>query len=130
MTDVALTITGIQEAQNEMIKTIARLEAIGPRQRVVLYATTALHRHLVAITHVDTGTYRASQWMSVEGEQGTLYVNPTTVNPRTGQRPVEYSLYEEARGGEHAAYQRTFEDAGPHILDEMREIVAVELLYG
>lgn len=130
MADVDLTIEGIQEAQNELIRTIARLEARGPRERVIKYATTTAHRFLVAHTHVDTGTYRASQWMEVQGEHGQLYVNPNTVNPRTGQRPVEYSLYEEARGGEHAAYQLTIEVAGPQILETARELYAMEILYG
>lgn len=128
--DVNLTITGIQEAQNEMIKAVARLQASGPRERAILYATTAAHRYLVSITHVDTGTYRASQWMEVEGERGKIYVNPSTVNPRSGNRPAEYSVYEEERGSEHAAYQRTVEEAGPRILKEASEMLARGMLYG
>lgn len=130
MTDIALTITGIQEAQNEMVKTIARLEAPGARQRVILYATTAAHRYLVAHTHVDTGAYRAAQRMEIKGEHGHLYVDAAAVNPRTKERPAEYSVYEEARGGSHAAYQRTFEEAGPRILEETREMLAREMIYG
>jgi hypothetical protein len=129
--DFSLTIRGIQEAQNEMAKTIAHLELpAAARQRIILYATTGAHRYLVAITHVDTGSYRAAQRMQVEGQQGRLYVDPAAVNPRSGQLPVEYSVYEEERGGSHAAYQRTLEEAGPRILDEMRELVAQEILYG
>lgn len=128
--DVNLTITGIQEAQNEMVKAIARLLATGPRERAILYATTAAHRYLVSITHVDTGTYRASQWMEVKGERGLIYVNPNTVNPRSGNRPVEYSIYEEARGGTHAAYQRTIDEAGPRIIEEAMQILSRGMLYG
>jgi len=128
--DVNLTITGIQEAQNEMVKAVARLLTLGPRERAILYATTAAHRYLVSITHVDTGTYRASQWMEVKGERGQLYVNPSTTNPRSGNRPVEYSVYEEERGGTHAAYQRTVDEAGPRIVEEAMKILSRGMLYG
>ena len=120
--DFSLTIKGIQEAQNELVKAMARLEAPGPRRQAILYATTQAHRYLTGITHVDTGAYRASQWMKVEGERGELYVNPATVNPRSGLAPAEYSVYEEERGGSHAAYQRT--------VDEAANILARGMLYG
>lgn len=128
--DVNLSITGIEEAQNEMAKAIARLQATGPRQQAIKDATTAAHRYLVSITHVDTGTYRASQWMEILGPVGLIYVNPSTVNPRSGQRPVEYSIYEEERGGTHAAYRRTVDEAGPRIIKEASEILARGMLYG
>ena len=128
--DVELSITGIQEAQSEMVKTIARMQATGPRQRAILYATTAAHRYLVSITHVDTGAYRASQWMEAKGERGQIYVNPSTTNPRSKVKPVEYSVYEEERGGEHAAYERTVKEAGPGIIEEASKILARGILYG
>jgi hypothetical protein len=47
---------------------------------------------------------------------GRIYIDPTAVNPR-GQRPEEYGVYEHARGGSHAFYERTIKERGEQIGD-------------
>jgi hypothetical protein len=107
--DIELSITDIQERQQENIKRAAEFKPSGAAGKAIQFMTAAAHRYLVSKTHVwkyRGGGYRASQRMEVQELSGRLFVDPNTVNPR-GQKPVEYSVYEEARGGEHAAYAQT-----------------------
>ncbi len=122
--DVNLTITGIQEAQRANLEAIAALKPQGPFGRAVIYATTAAHRYAVAITHVDTGSLRASHRIEVKGLRGRIYIDPSSVNPRGRARPAEYGVYEHARGGSHAFYQRVVDERGREIAEgAMRELM-------
>lgn len=98
--------------------------------QAIKHVTSGAHRYLVRETHVDTGSYRASQRMEITGLRGRLYVDPTARNPRSGQRPAVYGEYEEARGGSHAAYKRTYEEAGPRLVREAMAIMERGLMYG
>lgn len=127
--DVKMTITGIQAAQNANIKRIAAFQPRGALGRAMKHAIIGAHRYLVDITHVDTGTYQASQRMDLKGDHGRIYVDPSAVNPRSGQRPAEYAQDEEARGGSHAAYARTVKEAGPRLVKEAIEIMERGVMY-
>ena len=109
--DVNLSIRGIQEALEENIRMVNELKPSGALGDAIKFITVEAHRYLVSITHVDTGALRASQRMKLEEKggdfQGRLYIDPKSVNPRTGEKPSEYGEYEEERGGSHASYQRT-----------------------
>lgn len=109
--DVDLSIRGIQEAQQNNIRRIAAVKPSGKLGKAIHEITITAFRFLVQITHVDTGSYKGSQRMDykVEGGDagGKLFVDPSTVNPRSSVKPVEYSVYEERRGGSHASYKRT-----------------------
>lgn len=110
-----ITIEGIQHAQEANLRHIAAMQPNGALGRAVQFGTIEAHRYAVAITHVDTGALRASHRMAVSGNHGRIYVDPTTVNPRTGERPAAYALEEHARGGSHAFYARTDAEAGYRI---------------
>lgn len=104
-------IRGIQEAQRDNARMIAALRPDGGLGRAVQYGVIEAHRYTVTITHVDTGALRASHRMEVTGARGRIYIDPASVNPKTGQRPSRYGVYEHARGGVHAFYQRTQDEA-------------------
>lgn len=104
-------IRGIQEAQRDNAKMVAAMQPNGGLGRAVQYGTIEGHRYAVAITHVDTGALRGSHRMDVSGAHGRIYIDPASVNPRSGQRPSVYGPYEHARGGPHAFYQRTQDEA-------------------
>jgi hypothetical protein len=125
-----LSIRGLQEAQRLNARIIAYTKPNGPLSAVVKNATARLHRYLVGITHVITGAYRASQRMEFADQRGRLYVDPGAVNPRTNQRPEEYAVYEENRGGEHAAYRRTADEEGPKVQADAIDTIARGMLYG
>lgn len=120
-----MTIEGIQSAQDTNNRVIAAIEPGGSAEKALQDATTFLHRHLVSVTHVDTGAYRSAQRMRVERSRmmSVIDVNPSATNPRTRQRVREYAPIEEARGGSHAAYNRTFREAGPKAVNRMISVV-------
>lgn len=104
---IDLSIRGIQEIQQDNIQRIAALKPGGKISKEIKNIVIWAHRYLVSVTHVDTGAYRASQRMDVKELTGKLYVDPLSINPVSRERPADYGVFEEARGGEHAAYART-----------------------
>jgi hypothetical protein len=125
--DIKLTITGIQEAQAANNRAIAALRPDGAFGRAVQYGTAAAHRYAVAVTHVDTGTLRASHRMEVNGLRGRVYIDPSATNPRSGGRAAVYGPYEHDRGGEHAFYQVVYDQYGRGIEQQMGDMVNLEL---
>lgn len=116
----AITIEGIQELQRANLQAMAALRPSGALGRAVRWATMAVHRYAVAITHVDTGALRASHQMHYrEGHrdaEGRVDINPSTRNPKHGIPPARYGPVEHARAGSHAFYERTYFEAGPDII--------------
>ena len=113
------TIQGLQELQRANAQNIAAVKPDGATGRAVLYATTAVQRYAMAITHVDTGSWRASHRMEYrearDGARGEVYVDPRAINPRSGARPVDYATKWELRGGEMAVYERVMSEQGERI---------------
>lgn len=115
-----VSIQGIQEAQRANLRAIAVMQPKGRLGRALQITLADLHRYAVSITHVWIyygGALRASHRIadlviSDNQARGEIFLDPTAVNPR-GQRPAEYGVYEHARGGEHAFYELTIENAGP-----------------
>ena len=120
------TIRGIQELQDANIKAIALFEPGDQLQAGIKDALIGLHRYLVAITHVDTGAYRASHRIELEFASGRIFVDPSAVNPRSRQLVIDYASEEEARGGSHAAYQRTVSERGNEALQGLTRYLQVE----
>jgi len=124
--DPKLTIRGIQELQRANQKMIHALKPEGARGRAVLYATRGAQRYATAITHKDTGALKASHRMKYDDKTatGNIYIDPRSINPRSFELPIEYGLYEHARGGEHAFYKRTVDEYGGELM--MSEIKMIE----
>lgn len=118
-----VTIRGIQEAQRANERVIANLKPAGAFGRAIQYATIQAHRHTTTITHVDTGALRASHRMRIDGLRGQIFIDPASpgITRRRGRRvsgrvrPSVYGVYEHNRGGKHAFYKRTTEEAGGSI---------------
>lgn len=127
---VSLTIKGLQEAQQANQRRLAELKPSGALGRAVQYATATLQRHAIGITHVDTGSLRASHRMRLEagGLRGVIYIDPSAVNPRSGQKTSIYGPVEHARGGSHAFYARTVAEAGPQVEKQAGNMVRVALV--
>jgi len=123
--NVKLTITGIQEAQRDNLRMIAALEPAGAAGAAVQVALIKLHRYAVSVTHVDTGSLRASHRMEVapSGLRGAVFIDPSAVNPRSKVPPAEYGVYEHARGGAHAFYDRAYNALGGNVLDQAVESI-------
>ncbi len=119
------------------------LEAVNPRGglgEAVKQATLFLHGYAVSITDVVTGTLASSHLVDFaaggaetyrykirirDSAAGLIYISPLTVNPFTGDKPSEYGPAEHRKGGSHAFYRRTYEEAGPFAL-----LIAHNVIYG
>ena len=134
-----LSIEGIQEVQQRNLKRIAAMQPSGEVGAAVRDAIVALHRYAVAITHVGKyqrigttvggGSLRASHRMEVDGLSGMVYIDPSAKNPRSKTKPVEYGVYENARGGEHAFYDRTVNEEGPKVSNMVAGRIKDAMLY-
>lgn len=121
MAALSASIKGLQRLQARNVRRVAALKPSGAAGRAVRDATATAHRYAVAITHVDTGSWRASHRMVVSGDRlaGVVGIPAGAINPRS-RRPVEeYARVWEERGGRLAVYKRTSEEAGPEILRRM-----------
>jgi hypothetical protein len=118
---VELTIRGIQEAQQRNLERIAALQPGGTIEEAVRWGTIEAERYGVGITHVDTGTWRASHRIEFRerGLEGRVFVDPRSINPRGGARAAEYAAAWEERGGSMAVYKRTAAERGAFIAAEM-----------
>jgi hypothetical protein len=133
--DVNLSLTGIQEVQARNLRRIAALKPEGAAGEAVRDALIALQRYAVQITHVGkyvgAGALKNSHRIEVDGTEGMVYIDPSSVSPRRGTkaRPVEYGVYENARGGEHAFYDRTVNEAGPSVTARAKQKITDAVLY-
>lgn len=105
-------IRGIQEAQRGNAELMASFKPGGKFAKAIWKVTASLHRYAVGITHVITGSLKASHRMRMQpdGMTGYIWIDRAAVNPRNRQRPSKYGYYEERRGGSHAFYRRTVEE--------------------
>lgn len=134
-----LSIEGIQEVQARNLKRIAAMQPSGAAGEAVRDAIVALHRYAVAITHVGKyqrngttvggGSLRAAHRMELEGLSGMVYIDPSAKNPRSKTKPVEYGVYENERGGEHAFYDRTINEEGPKVSGMVTARIKDALIY-
>ena len=131
-----LSIEGIQEVMARNNRRIAALKPEGAAGEAVRDAIIALHRYAVQITHVGkytgAGALKSSHRMEVDGTEGQVYIDPASVSPRRTKRkykPVEYGVYENARGGEHAFYDRTVDEIGPNVSARARQKITDAVLY-
>jgi len=126
MSEIGLSITGLQEAQMDNLKRIARLQPDGELGKAIKDTTIGAHRFAVQITHVWKvlgGGLRASHRAEVKGLRGRVYIDPGAVNPR-GQKPSIYGYYENRRGGSHAFYDRTVEEFIPRTENAVLKVVS------
>jgi hypothetical protein len=126
---LGLTIAGIQDAQAENLRMIAALRPDGALGEAVQSVTIGLHRYLVVIRHVDTGTLRAAEQMEISesGLRGRVFTDPGAINPRSHRAAVDYEVFEEARGGTHAAWERTVVERAPQLEGPALQIVVREM---
>ena len=124
MPDFDVTIKGLQQAMDANVRAIAALQPSGELGRAIRDVTVELARYKTAITHVDTGAYRASTRMEVTNLRGRIYIDPTAYNPRSRQLVTRYAPDEEARGGSHASFQRTLDERAQQAVSRVGAVIA------
>lgn len=115
---ISLTIEGIREAQNANERAFHAIQPDTGLGRAVQVAAEHLHRYAINITHRDTTALAGSHRLEMNARaRAILSIDPETINPY-GHRPSEYGVYEHARGGSHAFYERTIEEDAKDAADE------------
>lgn len=131
MADLSVSIRGLQEAQRANAQAIAALQPSGPFGRAIVYGTTQTHRHAIYNTPWESGGLRAAHRMDARGLRGRVYIDPSAINPRQGnRRPAEYGAYLHAqgmrpglRGGIRAFYAYTVKHDGPRIAQDAIRVI-------
>ncbi len=114
-----IRISGIAEVNAAIRRVSDALHSGGEMPRAVEWMTLAALRGVKARTDVDTGAYRAGQTSEMQNAlTGRVFIDPAARNPRSRVPVVVYGPIEEARGGQHAAYQRTYSEQGSAIVNE------------
>lgn len=120
------SISGLQQAQQAMMKKIASLKPGGSFEDAIRFGTIAALRYAISITHVDTGTLRAALRMKLErgfmsGPRGVVYIDPNAVSPARSTtmagraKPSKYGPFENARGDSHGFFERVPRERGSTI---------------
>lgn len=117
--DIKVEVKGVQEFQVANLRYIRALEPQGVLDEAAGDGIAALQRYQATITHVDTGALRGARRVRFTRNAAELFTSSTARNPRSGQAAIVYDEYEEARGGGHANWQRTFDEAGPRVAEGM-----------
>lgn len=100
------SIHQLEELQRELQRLQQEVSKEGMEATLTL-AVGMLHRYGSSIVHVDTGRLKNSLFWRVQaGERRASAIWGTN---------VAYSIYEEARGGDHAFVDRTARSEGPHV---------------
>lgn len=125
---IKIRLSGLEKLQRANQQILEAVDTKIGMHEAVKQATIMLQRYAIGITHVRTGTLKRSHTMDfgaggvqsyrfgipiVDKAVGRIYIDPNAVNPVTKERPSEYGLVEHAKGGSHAFYKRTVEEAGP-----------------
>lgn len=106
------TIKGLQEAQAAVNKASAAVKPKGAFGRAVKHLTIGARSYAVKITHVDSGGLKAAHREKISDLRGEVFIGPGS---GPSGRPSVYGPYEHARGGDHAFYERTQDEAGDRL---------------
>lgn len=115
---IQTTIQGMEDAQRIMLRAVQAVDPKGGAGRAVKKALFIAQAYAASITHQDTSTLSRSHIIQYDGGAvGYVQPSPYNINPRSHKPASYYAIYEEARGGAHAFYQRTITEIGPRIVD-------------
>lgn len=94
----------VQDQNRRLIRNLRTGGALGRFARAVLLKEQG---YMLSIVHVDTGWLKRSLRIQMNSAtRGRIYIDGRTRNPRGG-RPSVYGPWENARGGDHAFFDRT-----------------------
>ena len=105
---ITIEVRKMQALQDANVHEIAKLKPGGELSRVIWSLLGGTLREAVMVTHIDTGSLQASHRMELDGWHGKIFIDPSTINPKSNTHPAVYGIYEHDRGGSHAFYDRAF----------------------
>lgn len=101
------SVRQLEALQQELARLAHEVDPQGGVRDTLTLAVGMLHRYGSAIVHVDTGRLKNS-----------LFWDVTTNRLRSSAAwgtNVQYGIYENARGGDHAFVDRTAREEGPNV---------------
>lgn len=120
MSKVDMRIYGLQEAQAGNQQMLMASRPQGEFGEAIDYVVKHALAYAIRVTHVDRGWLKASHRGRRAGLKGAVYIAPMGGD----DDPAEYGPYEHARGGSHAFYDRTVDEAGDQIIKGGIKILA------
>lgn len=120
-------IQGLQEALEGNLRALAAVSPRGGLGRAVKYVVIGAHRYEVAVAHADTGAMRGAFRMQADDARGSIYTDPSAVNPRSRRKVLEYAAIEHKRGYPHNYAQRTVVERGGQLAREAAQGVIREI---
>lgn len=125
---IEVYLTGNREMDATLGRAAVAVSATGGLGRAVQVTGQALQRYAARVTHVDTGTLSgAHRFLMVSDAHGVVTPGDDR-NPRSGQPASRYAPFEHRRGGGHAFYARTLEDAGRQAAEDALRSQVVEAI--
>lgn len=103
----AASVRELEALQRELDRLATEVNPEDGLATTLTLAIGMLHRYGAAVVHVDTGRLKNSLFWDVQA-------NAQRASAIWGTN-VEYSIYENARGGEHAFVDRTARTEGPNV---------------
>lgn len=102
-------VKGLEKTQKALADTIKAAQPDGKLDHSIKLGITFAYGLAKDYTHIDTATLRAAHRMQqMRAANWRIHIDPSVVNPKTGQKPYEYGVYEHYRGGDHAFYEQVF----------------------
>ena len=107
---ITVKVTGDKaELDRELSRVSAAVEPARGLEDSVTLAVGMLHRFMIGIVHVDTGRLKNSiHWDTRRARQSVIGAVGTN---------VEYAIYENARGSDHAFLDRTEREEGRRVAE-------------
>jgi len=112
---VKAEIKGLKETQERMAALLQEISAGGGLEAIIAKATLRAHRYATMIVHVDTGRLKNSLFPRVSAQGNDVYGIVGT--------NVVYAPFEHGRGGDHAFFDRTVDEEGSAIVEQVRRDV-------
>lgn len=102
-------IRGLQEAQAACLQLLAAMQPRGALGGAVQFGLATASRLAIAETPVDSGAWRASHRVKMEGLRGQIYLDPTARNPKNGALVRVYAKANAQRkGGRYDVYKTVY----------------------
>ena len=105
-------LTGDKALDATLGRAAVAVSTSGGLGRAVVETAKRLRDVAGRVTHVDTETLAGSHRLTLVSDAHVRVSPGDDRNPRSGQPASRYAPYEHRRGGGHAFYERTLEEAG------------------
>jgi hypothetical protein len=106
-------ISGLQEAQAACLALLAAMRPSGALGRAVQFGLATASRLAIAGTPTDTGSWRASHRVKLEGLRGEVFIDPSARNSKNSALVSVYSAaLARKKGGRYDVYKSVYQQQG------------------